>query len=421
MENNNAPAGCPVTHLMDLSNFREGAPYPLFHRCRQGPAVCWEAEGVSRRGGHWNVFRRREIDQVMKHPELFSNTGGPFLEETPPELLTPEMQSLNLMDPPRHRSNRSLVDYAFKPAAIRRKEEDLRRIARELIAAMADRTECDFVADFASQLPLRVICDILGVPEDERQHVYDIVNQSVLAQDPDFAGSREEGFDAHAQIIQYGTRLASAHREQPRDSLTSEILAAKAEGQRMSDHEYGLLFHNLIVGGIETTRNAMAFGLYELIRHPDQLALLQREPERIGDAVEEILRYHAPTVYYRRTALQDTELGGQRIHAGDTVICWLASANRDEHSFSEPEQFDITRNQREPVRRHYRTFGVGPHFCLGVHLARLELQIAFEELLAQLTGFALEEPPTPAVSMFNDGFKRMPIRFARRQEHAANQ
>lgn len=418
MTDNNAAARCPVSHLMDLDNFRDGAPYPLFNECRQGPAVCWEEESVSRRGGHWNVFRRREIDQVMKHPELFSNTGGPSLEDTPPELLTPEMQSLNLMDPPRHRQNRALVDYAFKPSAIRQREPELRAIARELIAAIRDSLECDFVASFAAPLPLRVICDILGVPEDERQHVYDIVNISVLAQDPEFASSRDEGFAAHAQIIAYGTRLAASHRESPRDSLTSQILAAEADGQRLSDHEYGLLFHNLIVGGIETTRNALAFGLYELIRHPEQLALLQQEPERIEDAVEEILRYHAPTVYYRRTALQDTQLAGQDIRAGDTVICWLASANRDEDSFSGSEDFDITRNRREPIRRHYRTFGVGPHFCLGVHLARLELQIAFEELLAGLTDFKLVEPPARAVSMFNDGFKRMPIRFRARATSA---
>ncbi len=415
MSTDNKLTHCPVAHLMQLDNFRDGAPYPLFNQCRQGPAVCWEEESVSARGGHWNVFRRREIDLVMKRPELFSNTGGPSLEDTPPELLVPEMQSLNLMDPPRHRHNRALVDYAFKPSAIRRREDNLRAIARELIEAVQDRGQCDFVASIAATLPLRVICDILGVPETDRQHVYDIVNTSVLAQDPEFAGSREDGFIAHAQIIEYGTRLAAAHRETPLDSLTTEILDAEAEGQRLSDHEYGLLFHNLIVGGIETTRNAMAFGLYELIRHPQQLALLQREPDRIADAVEEILRYHAPVVYFRRTALQDTELGGEHVRSGDTVICWLASANRDEASFAEPEQFDITRNRREPVRRHYRTFGVGPHFCLGVHLARLELQIAFEELLTSLTDFELAEPPIHAVSMFNDGFKRMPIRFRRRR------
>lgn len=414
MSKDNNHAQCPVAHLTDLDNFREGAPYALFNQCRQGPAVCWEEESVSARGGHWNVFRRRQIDQVMKHPELFSNTGGPSLEDTPPELLSPEMQSLNLMDPPRHRQNRALVDYAFKPSEIHRREAGLRAIARELIEAVQDQGECDFVASIAAPLPLRVICDILGVPDADRRHVYDIVNTSVLAQDPEFAGSREDGFVAHAQIIEYGTRLAAAHRETPRDSLTTEILDTEAEGQRMSDHEYGLLFHNLIVGGIETTRNAIAFGLYELIRHPEQLALLQREPERIADAIEEILRYRAPVIYFRRTALQDTELDGQQIRAGDTVICWLASANRDQDSFAEPEQFDITRNQREPVRRHYRTFGVGPHFCLGVHLARLELQIGFEELLGRLTDFELVEPPTPAISMFNDGFKRMPIRFRRR-------
>lgn len=404
---------CPVSHLTSLDNFRDGAPYELLAHGRQGPSVCWEEEGVSAGGGHWNVFRKEDIDTVMKNPAVFTNSRGPFLEDTPPELLAPEMQSLNLLDPPPHRQNRAIVDYAFKPAAIEGRAEGIRAIARELVDDILDRGECEFVSEVAAALPLKVICEILGVPDTDRQYVYDVVNISVLAQDPEFAGSREEGFEAHRRIIEYGTRLAADHRDHPRDSLTMEILAAEEEGKKLSDHEYGLLFHNLIVGGIETTRNAISFGLYELIRHPEQFALLQRDPSLVDDAVEEILRYHAPTVYYRRTALEDTELAGQPIKKGDTVICWLASANRDEASFADPEAFDITRNRREPIRRHYRTFGVGPHFCVGVHLARLELKIVFEEIVARMCDIRMTAPPRRAVSMFMDGFKEMRIAFAR--------
>jgi cytochrome P450 len=402
---------CPVSSLMDIKNFGEGAPHELLGQCRREAPVCWEAESVSAAGGHWNVFCKKDIDTVMKNPALFTNSRGPFLEDTPPALLEGEMQSLNLLDPPRHGENRAIVDYAFKPAVIRKKADGIRRIARELIGRIDDPSHCEFVADVAAALPTRVICEILGVPESEREDLYDLVNRSVLAQDPDYAASRDDGFDAHAGLIAYGASLAASHRSTPRDSLTMDVLNANYEGQTISDHEYGLLFHNLIVGGIETTRNAISYAVYELIRHPAQYALLQREPHRVPDAVEEVLRYHAPTVYYRRTAQQDTELAGQKIRRGDTLICWLASANRDEANFEDPDTFDITRNRRESVRRHYRTFGVGPHFCIGVHLARLELQIALEEIVAGMTDLELVEPPRRALSMFNDGFKSLCIAF----------
>lgn len=402
---------CPVSRLMSLDNFNDGAPYELLKRCRRDAPVCWEEENVSAKGGHWNVFRKADIDAVMKNPSIFTNTRGPSLEDTPPELLQGDMQSLNLMDPPAHRQNRSIIDYAFKPGEIRKQTGRVSAIARSVIDEIIDADRCEFVSQVAAAFPLRVICDILGVPEAERSYVYDIVNRSVLASDPDFAQSRDEGFDAHRLIIEYGTALAAQHRREPRPSLTSDVLQAEVEGKRLSDHDYGLLFHNLIVGGIETTRNALSFGLYELIRHPDQWTALKADPSLMEGAVEEILRYHAPTVYYRRTALVDTVLGGQQIRAGDTVICWLASANRDENSFSDAESFDITRSQREPVRRHARTFGVGPHFCIGVHLARLELNLMLTEIVTRLGTPQLLAPPKRAVSMFNDGFKEMWVRF----------
>lgn len=404
---------CPFNGLMQLENFADGAPYELFAQGRSECPVSWEEESVSVRGGHWNVFRKQDIDAVMKNPALFTNTRGPNLEDSPPELIEGDMQSLNLMDPPKHRHNRALIDYAFKPAEIRKRADDIRAIARELIDAIIDRGECEFVSALAAPLPVRVICEILGVPEAERDHVYALVNASVLKDDEDFSGSREEGFMAHARLVEYGTELAADHRRAPRDSLTMEVLNAEVDGQGLSDHDYGLLFHNLIVGGIETTRNAIAYGLHELIRHPEQFARLREDPALIADAVEEMLRFRAPVVYYRRTALQDTELGGQQIRAGDTVICWLASANRDETVFAESDRFDITRNQREPIKRHYRTFGVGPHFCVGVHLARLELQIAFEEITARMDRVRLRGEPSHVRSMFMDGYKQMPIAFER--------
>ena len=412
--------GCSANNytLSKLENFTHGAPYELLANLRQQQAVSWE-EAIDGGTGHWNVFRKADIDWVMKNPELFSNATGPRIQDPPKALIGSEKVSLNMMDPPRHRRNRKLLDQAFKPAAIALREAAIRTIAQEIIDEVigegSGQHHCEFVTSVAVQLPLRSICWILGIPKTDRQSVCALTNTMMLADDPDFAGDPAEGFEAQRDLVGYGTQLAADHRVNPRDSLTMDLLNASIAGQGLSDFEYGLFFLNLIIGGIETTRNTAAYGLYEFICHPDQFKILQDNPSQIDDAVEEILRYHAPIVYYRRTATQDTELAGQHISAGDKVIVWLASANRDETVFANPDQFDISRCQREAVRKNSRTFGVGPHFCIGVHLAHLQLRILFEEIIKRMSDIQLVAPPKNASSIFVDGFKEMNISFQVRE------
>lgn len=402
---------CPAYHLMSLDNFNEGAPYEQIAALRSAGAISWEADDVSASGGHWNVFTKELIDQVMKAPEIFSNSGGPRLEDLPASLDRDGLVSLNLMDRPEHPKYRAMVDYAFKPEAIKRREEPIRAIARNLIGKIIDKGECDFVSAVALQLPLDVICWILGMPEADKERVCGYTNTMMIADDPDFSTNAQDGERAQRDLVRYGMELAADHRQNPRDSLTMDMLQAELNGDRLSDLEYGLFFLNLIIGGIETTRNTAGFGLYELIQHPDQFAALTQDPTLIPDAVEEILRYRAPIIYYRRTALADAEIGGEKIKKGDKVICWLASANRDEKSFEDPDEFDISRCQRERVRTNQRTFGVGSHFCIGVHLARLQLNVLFEEITGRMKNVELAGAPKTVRSVFLDGFKEMNIRF----------
>jgi len=402
---------CPVNHLMSVENFQEGAPYALFRELKRDKPVAWEAEDISANGGHWNVFSKEHVDTVMKKAAIFSNTGGPHLLDPPKELISGANASLNVMDAPLHRQNRSLVDHAFKPAAIKRREDQIRQITAAIIDQVIDKGQCEFVSEVAQQLPLAVICMILGIPESEKKMVCDLANTMMLAEDPDFSGGQAESFAAQGQLIVYGNKLAADHRVNPRDSLTMEMLEAKEGDFQLSDHEYGMMFLNLIIGGIETTRNTTAFGLAELIRHPDQYQMLAADPALMPDAVDEMLRFRTPITYFRRTALEDFELAGEAIKQGDTVICWLSAANHDEAVFAEPERFDITRAQRESVRTHSRTFGVGPHFCIGVHLARLQLNIMFEEITSRMCNVQFVEQPRQAVSVFVDGYKEMQISF----------
>lgn len=407
-------ATCPVNRLMTLDNFAHGAAYALLDEWQQQGPVVWEEDDVSPRGGHWNVFSREQVDAVMRAPQLFSNANGPRLETPPPGTIREGAVSPNLMDGSLHRKTRSLIDKAFKPEPISRREEYIRQIARELIDEIIDQGSCEFVQSVAQRLPLAVISWILGIPDEDKQKVCDLANTMMLADDPDFSTGQEESLAAQAGLVRYGATLAADHRNNPRDSLTMDLLLAEDDGNQLSDKEYGLLFLNLIIGGIETTRNATAYGLAELIRRPDQFQMLASDAALIPDAVEEILRYRPPIMNYRRTALQDTGLAGKQIKKGDTVIVWFAAANRDETVFEEPDHFDVTRCQRESVRRDHRTFGFGVHHCLGFHLARMQLIIIFEQITSRMKNIQLVDEPKNVRSVFMDGYKEMNIAFERK-------
>jgi cholest-4-en-3-one 26-monooxygenase len=282
-----------------------------------------------------------------------------------------------------------------------------------IIDNIIDKGECEFVGDVAMHLPVHVIFTLLGVPEQDYALLIGLINTMTLANDPNYGGKREDGFFAIGEFMAWARQFAAAQRAAPQDNLTRELLNAEIEGAKLSDEEFAVVFQGIIIGGTETTRNTLSWLFYELINNPEQLALLQNDLDLIPDALEEILRYRNTVVYLRRTATGDFEFGGEHIKQGDKMICVLASVNRDEKYFEDPDTFDI---RRDPVytRRTMRTFGFGVHTCLGQHQARLNLEMMTREILTRMTDFKLLEEPTHFRSNFMDGFKKMPLGFARR-------
>lgn len=402
-------AQCPFKPLLDFGKFSAGTPHELIGALRSAHRILWEDDEFAT-GGHWLVFQQRDIDHVLQSPALFSSNFGPLLDDFPAPLLAEQQESVTFMDPPRHRVYRSLVEPAFRQTAMRQREPLMRALARDILDEVLPRGECEFVQEVAMQLPTRVIFAVLGVPAEDFARVADLTNTLALADDPDFAENRQAGFAASGMLMQYGTALAASHRRTPRDSLTMTLLGSQAEGHKLSDVEFGRFFNNLIVGGTETTRNTLAGAMYEFIRHPEQYALLQQDPALVTGAVEEVLRFRNPVIYLRRTATQDQELAGQKISRGAKVVCVLGSPNRDPQFFARPDEFDI-RRPVEHTRRHYRTFGGGAHFCLGIQQARLNLTVMIGEMARRLHQPRLLAPPRQARSIFMDGFKELRVAF----------
>ena len=400
---------CPYKPLLDFEKFAAGTPHAVISELRGAHRILWEDDDFAT-GGHWLVFQQRDIDHVLQSPALFSSHYGPLLDDFPEQLLAEQQESVTFMDPPRHRQYRSLVEPAFRQTALRQREPMVRALASGILDAVLPRGQCEFVTEVAMQLPTRVIFAVLGVPAEDYTRVAELTNTLALADDPDFAENRQAGFIASGLLMQYGTELAASHRRAPRDSLTMTLLGAEAEGRRLSDVDFGRFFNNLIVGGTETTRNTLAGALYEFIRHPEQYALLQQDPTLVAGAVEEVLRFRNPVVYLRRTATQDQELAGQRISKGAKVVCVLGSPNRDPQFFERPDEFDI-RRPIEHTRRHYRTFGGGAHFCLGIQQARLNLTVMVGEMARRIYRPRLLAPPRQARSIFMDGLKELRVGF----------
>ncbi|WP_279245191.1 cytochrome P450 [Candidatus Litorirhabdus singularis] len=404
---------CPHATLLNLANFEQGTPRQEIARLRKNHRLVWQ-EDEYERGGHWLVLQRNDIDTVLKTPADFTNNFSPLLEDFPPDVLAIQQESLTFMDPPRHGEYRSMADFAFRPKALRARADLMQQMATQVIDAVIDKGECEFVEEVAMQLPMKAIYGLLGVKPEDYQYVADITNTLALANDPEYAVDRDAGFAASMEAYLFGEKLAQDHRDNPRDSMTMDMLQADKNGRSLSNSEYAGFFVNLIVGGMETTRNTTAWLIYEFIRYPDQYALLQADPGLVTHAVEEILRYRNTVVYLRRTATHDMEFAGESVKSGDKLVCVLGSPSRSEEFFDSPDRFDIT---RDPIhtRRQYRTFGAGPHFCIGVHQARMMLELITAEIAARMTNLRLIEEPVHFRSNFMDGFKRMVIGFDKRE------
>jgi cholest-4-en-3-one 26-monooxygenase len=314
------------------------------------------------------------------------------------------MMMLN-MDPPMHTRYRRLVNKGFTPRMVHELEEAITERARRLVGAARERGEFDFVTDIAAELPLQVIAELMGVPQEDRYKVFDWSNRMVGSNDPEFLEAPELATAAAMELFMYADALTLERKANPHEDLVSLLAQAEIDGDQLSQLEIDMFFMLLAVAGNETTRNLLSHGMLALIEHPDERRKLLEHPELLDSAIEEMLRYASPVMHFRRTAARDTEIGGQAIAEGDKVVFWHISANRDEEVFEEPQRFDVARSPNE----HVAFGGGGSHFCLGANLARLEIRIMFTEILSQMPELELSGETQRLCSNFINGIKHLPV------------
>ena len=392
--------------LTDLDTFVKGVPHDQFDRLRAEAPVYFhpETEGA----GFWCITRADDLRTVSQAWEVFSSEWGITVHEAASEeQLAQQRMMMLMMDPPRHTRLRLLVNKGFTPRMIERLHERVREVARTIVDDIAARGECDFVVDVAAELPLQVIAEIMGVPHEDRHQLFTWSNQMIGSEDPEYAVSPEVTQNAMIEMFGYANELATYKRANPADDIISVLLQAEVEGERLSDLEFDLFFELLTIAGNETTRNLISHGMLALIENPDQRDLLLAEPDLLGNTVEEMLRYASPVMYMRRTARSDLEVRGETIREGDKVALWYIAANHDPELFVDPHRFDITRD----TSNHEAFGGGGPHFCLGSHLAKLEIRVMFEELLARIPRMELAGDVQRLRSNFINGIKHLPVTF----------
>jgi cytochrome P450 len=407
--------------IRDPETYAQQVPHALFAKLRREDPVHWHLEPDGG-PGFWAVTRHSEIAFVHRHPDLFSSARGHVFLEDLTEEQRVARQSMIETDAPYHTKLRRIVAPYFTPRGIRGHEGRVRELTGRLLdAALHKQREegsFDWVDDFAALLPIRVLLTILGPPEEDAAQLLELSNALLADSEPDFArdflkpipGIPNEmlPFNSPAahHIFEYARKLGAARREQPVDDLVSKLVHAEVDGDSLTEPEFCNFFQLLLFAGNETTRTSLAHGLGAFIANPEQLDLLALQPELMPSAIEEVLRWASPILYFRRTATEDVELDDKTIREGDKVATWFISGNYDESVFPEPLKFDVA---REP-RGHVAFGGGGPHFCLGASLARLENEVVWSELLARGLRFELAGPVQRIRSNFVNGIKRMPVR-----------
>ncbi len=386
-------------------------PHPLWQQLRREDPVHW-TQGLVR--GFWSLTRYDDMVAVFSEPNLFTSTRGLIVPSSREmEQLTPETmgagQMMIMTDPPLHVAMRRAFNRLFLPRPVGRYESPGKLLVDEILAQAMERGECDFVVDVAARLPMAFICEIMGIPRADWPLMFKWGNMALGNEDPEYQTESRSPLETRQQgtinLGSYSAQLALERRGGDGDDLLSVLGNAEIDGRKLTQAE---LMHNgflYIVGGLETTRNAISGGLLAFINHPAESARLAANPALLPTAIEEILRWTSPITHIARVALQDTTLGARKISAGDQLATWLPSANRDEQIFEEPYHFDIARTPNEHI-----AFGKGEHFCAGAHLARLELRLMLDAILAQVARFELTGPVERLQSNLVAGIKHMPVR-----------
>ncbi|HEX6009931.1 MAG TPA: cytochrome P450 [Actinomycetota bacterium] len=405
--------------LVDPDNYVERVPFEWFDELRRRAPVVWHEESEPNKG-FWAVTRFDDLVQVHMDWETYSSERGAVaLEELDEEQLSIRKSMLET-DPPRHRELRNICNRRFSARGVGEYTDFIREVAVKVLDRALEKDEFDFTMEIAKELPIRFLCAIFTVPQEDAPMLIRWGDAMIGNQDPEFTDAVVDKVDTEEfkylpfrspialEMFEYAHRQRDVRLDEPQDDVITALTIAQREGV-LTEREFDNYFGLLMIAGNETTRHTISHGMQALIEHPDQMQRLLDDPSLMPGAVEEILRWATPVMHFRRTAAHDTELRGQRIREGEKVVTWYISANRDEDQFPDPYRFDVSRRPNEHV-----TFGPGgPHFCLGAHLAKLETRILFEELLPRLKSIELAGPVERMRSNFVNGIKHMPIRVER--------
>lgn len=407
--------------LTDLDRFAGGFPHEVFAFLRREAPVWWHEptrhtpDGV----GFWVLSRYADVAAVSGDTVTYSSerapgrdAGGTILQDLPYGFAAGVL--LNMMDDPRHAKIRKVITPTVGPKAVVRMEDEMTERATRILDAIADRGSCDFLSEVAAELPLQAVAALMGVPGEDRHALMSWANATLDYGDRELGETNQRVQDAAAHLSSYGEKLIARKKACPMDDVISVLATTEVENidgvvAPLTELELLMFFNLLIMAGSETTRNSIALGMAALIDHPDQLEALRDDRSLMPTAVDEILRWTSATLYNRRTATRDADLGGATIRAGEKVTLWWASANRDEEVFADPFAFDITRDPNKHL-----SFGYRSHFCLGAYLARMEVRVMFDLLLDRFENFALAGPIERVRTNKHAGVCHMPLTFDRR-------
>ncbi|MGW6913835.1 cytochrome P450 [Kitasatospora sp. NPDC054939] len=414
-----ATAAHPLTAPADLADpgfwrrpaAERAAAFAALRRL-PGPAFVTERPAAGRRParGHYALVRYADVVEAGRTPAVFLSGPGVTTPEPARWVRLLFGDSMVNLDDPRHAQLRRIVSRAFTPRLIARVEDDIRQVAARLVDRVAAERPADFVTAVAAELPFQVICNMMGIPEEHRPGILDQVNHA--SEHTGVARRRlrvpGRGLLALARMQGMVAELGRARRRRPADDLISALVTADVDGRRLTGRELGAFFSLLLVAGVETTRNALAHGLHLLTVHPEQRALLLGDLDHhLAGAVDEIVRHSTPIIQFRRTLAADHRIGTTDLRAGDKVVLYFGSANRDETVFPDPDAFDITRSPNP----HLGYGGGGPHYCLGAHLARQEMKVLYRELLTRLPELRSAGEPELVPSSFDHRVRSLPFTF----------
>ena len=400
-----------ICELDKWESFIDGQPYDLFKRLRHEAPIYWHEESLDFEPGFWALTKHEDIVRVSKDPLTFSSAaGGHLMSMGDPKVVDPSAVAAIIgnmigMDPPDHQIYRKMVAPSFTPKAIRNLESDMRQKIRDLLENVEGKGEFNFVTEISEQLPLWVLCEMMGIPESDRPKIRDLVNNltdASIQQDP------ENSFQIwvnYMELFKMGRDMIEERRKNPTDDLMSVVANTRVEGGELPPELLDGFFLLMVIAGNETTRNTLTGGLMALTENPEERAKLLQDPTLISNATDEMLRWVTSVIYFRRTAMKDTSIRGQDIKAGDKVVMWYGSANRDEDIFPDGHLFRV---KRENAKKHL-AFGAGEHLCLGNRLGHMQIRILFEELLARFPNIHSTSNPVRIPSNFLAGISELKV------------